>query len=192
MSAMTPPLPMQHASQRVLEFDQLRQLLAAYTSSPLGRGRVTELTPSSDRQWIERQQQLTRELRGYLRSGARFDFHGLLDPSNLIEKSRIRGVALEISEVRDLLLVADRAAEWREIALHPAAEISAEWDTVRELSEAIADFTPLLRQFRNKILPDGTLDDHASPELLICGGFPKVARCRTSWSPFAASASSFR
>src|SRR5256885_6651571 len=29
----------------------------------------------------------------------------------------------------------------------------------------IQDFTPLLRFFRNKILPDGTLDDRASPEL---------------------------
>ncbi|HTV65613.1 MAG TPA: hypothetical protein VMD98_08415, partial [Bryocella sp.] len=162
---MTPPQPIQHASAGVLEFDQLRQLLAAYTASSLGRGRVLQLTPSGDRRWIERQQQLTQELRGYLRSGGRFDFHGLLDPGGLIEKSRIRGAALEIAEVRDLLLVADRAAEWREIALHPAAEIAGAWDAMRELSETIADFAPLLRFFRNKILPDGTLDDHASPEL---------------------------
>ena len=31
--------------------------------------------------------------------------------------------------------------------------------------QALADFTPLLRYFGNKILPDGTLDDRASPEL---------------------------
>ena len=36
---------------------------------------------------------------------------------------------------------------------------------MHELSEGIADFTLLLRHFRNKILPDGTLDDRASPEL---------------------------
>src|SRR6266850_170755 len=34
-----------------------------------------------------------------------------------------------------------------------------------ELSQGIGDFTLLLRFFRNKILPDGTLDDRASPEL---------------------------
>ncbi len=33
------------------------------------------------------------------------------------------------------------------------------------LSDQIADFTEFLRAFRNKILPDGTLDDKASPEL---------------------------
>ncbi len=162
---MSSPNRIQHSSEHVLEFDQLRQLLAAYAASPLGHQRVLQLTPSSDRQWIGRQQQLTQELRGYLRSGAGFDFHGLLDPTEVINKSRIRGAALEIAEIRDLLLVADRAAEWREIALHPAANLADKWEAVRELSEGIADFTPLLRHFRNKILPDGTLDDRASPEL---------------------------
>jgi len=163
--AMIPAAPIQHANERVLEFDQLRQMLAAYTASPLGHGRVIELTASCDRQWIERQHQLTQELRAFLRTGARFDFHGLLDPTEIIDKSRIRGAALEITEIRDLVLVADRAAEWRAIALHPAAHLAGNWNAVQELSEAIADFTALLRYFGKKILPDGTLEDHASSEL---------------------------
>ncbi len=162
---MTSPAPIQHSSERVLEFDQLRQMLAAYTASPLGRDRVLQLTPSPDRHWIARQQQLTEELRVFLRSGSRFDFHGLLDPTDIINKSRIRGAVLEIAEIRDLVLLADRAAEWREIALHPAANLAGKWDAVQELSQAIADFAPLLRYFGNKILPDGTLDDRASPDL---------------------------
>lgn len=162
---MSPPAPLQHTSERVLEFDQFRQMLAGYTASPLGNTRVQTLAPSQDRAWIERQQQLTEELRGYLRAGGRFDFHGLLDPSSLIDKSRISGAALELTEIRDVLLLADRAAEWREIALHPPAELHENWQATTELSQAVADFTPLLRYFRNKILPDGTLDDRASPEL---------------------------
>ena len=82
-----------------------------------------------------------------------------------MNKSRIRGAALEITEIRDLLLVADRAAEWREIALHPPVEVQDKWQAILELSQTLADFTLLLRYFRNKILPDGTLDDKASPEL---------------------------
>ncbi len=162
---MSPPSPIQNSSERVLEFDQLRQLLAIYTSSPLGHEQVIQLTPSRDRQWIERQQRLTEELRGFLRAGGHFDFHGLLDPTALVNKSRISGAALEVAEIRDLLLVADRAAEWREIALHPPVAIEDKWKAVGELSQNLADFTLLLRHFRNKILPDGTLDDRASPEL---------------------------
>ncbi len=157
--------PMQNSSERVLEFDQLRQLLAVYTGSPLGHERVMQLTPSRDQHWVERQQRLTQELRGYLRTGGHFDFHGLSEPGTLISRARISGAALEITEIRDLLLIADRSAEWREIALNPAADIQDKWEAVRELSERLEDFTLLLRHFRNKILPDGTLDDRASPEL---------------------------
>ena len=162
---MSFPEPIQHTSERVLEFDHLRDLLLIYAASPLGKGRIAALTASRNRQWIERQQQLSEELRGYLRNGGRFDFTGLLDPTDLIHKSRIQGAALELTEVRDVLFLADRAAEWREIASHPPVEIESSWDAVRELSQGIADFTQLLRFFRNKILPDGTLDDRASPEL---------------------------
>ncbi len=162
---MTVPGPLRHSSQRVLEFEQLRELLAIYTASPLGRNRVMQLAPSQERAWIEQQQQLTEEIRGYLREGGSFDFHGLADPGPLLSKTRIRGAALEISEIRDLVNLADRAAEWREVVLHPPASIAQNWQAVHGLSESLADFTPLLRFFRNKILPDGTLDDRASPEL---------------------------
>ena len=165
MSAVDIPNPIRHTSERLLEFDQLRGLLAAYAASPLGQTRIAALVPSSDRPWIERQQQLAEEIRGYLQSGGRFDFHGLLDPTQLLQKSRIKGAALELTEVRDVLHLADRAAEWKEISLHPATAIAAKWDAVSALSQQIGDFTPLLRYFRNKILPDGTLDDRASPEL---------------------------
>src|SRR5271157_5757410 len=162
---MSVPNPIRHISDRVLEFDHLRELLAVYAAFPLGQQRIAGLAPSRDRQWIERQQLLAGELRGYLRNGGRFDFYGLLDPTPLLLKSRIQGAALELTEIRDVLLLADRAAEWREIALHPPVAIEARWSAVGELSRNIADFTLLLRYFRNKILPDGTLDDRASPEL---------------------------
>ena len=156
---------MTHTSERLLELDHLRQLLSAYVVSPLGHARIAALAPSRDRQWIECQQQLTEELRGYLRAGGRFDFHGLVDPSQLIGKSRIQGAVLELSEIHDILRLADRAAEWREAALHPPNAIQGQWQVVTELAANIGDLNPLLRSFRNKILPDGTLDDRASPEL---------------------------
>jgi DNA mismatch repair protein MutS2 len=163
--SMPSPSPLQDVSERVLEFDEFRRMLAGYTASPLGREWVLALAPAQDRGWIERQQQLTEELRGYLRSGGSFDFQGLLDPGLLIDKSRIGGAVLELSEVREVLLLADRAAEWREIALHPTVQIKDHWHEVTALSQELADFAPLLRYFGNKILPDGTLDDRASPEL---------------------------
>src|SRR5439155_4693612 len=75
------------------------------------------------------------------------------------------GAALDTTEIRDIILLVDRAAEWREIALSPPAALKISWTSVVELSGNIIDFTEFLRTFRNKILPDGTLEDRASPEL---------------------------
>src|SRR5580692_3672116 len=160
-----PPHLLSHPSARVLEFDSLRDLLSGYASSPLGHGLIAHLAPSTDREWIDKQQQLTTEIREFRRVGGHFDFSGLLDVSTLVEKSRIAGAALETTDIRDVVLVVDRAAEWREIALSPPAAMKLEWRTVARLSSGITDFTEFLRAFRNKILPDGTLDDKASPEL---------------------------
>jgi DNA mismatch repair protein MutS2 len=160
-----PPRPVSHTSARVLEFDSLRDLLRGYATSPLGQERIADLAPSTDREWIENQQQLTTEIREFRRVGGRFDFFGLLDVTKLVEKSRIAGVALETTDIRDVVLTVDRASEWREIALNPPAAMKFEWKAISQLSAGIADFTDTLRAFRNKILPDGTLDDKASPEL---------------------------
>jgi DNA mismatch repair protein MutS2 len=157
--------PLIHNSARVLEFDALRELLRAYSSSPLGQAKIGALAPSTDSAWILEQQDLTVEVREFRRVGGRFEFSGLLGITRLIEKSRIAGAALETTEIRDVLLVVDRAAEWREIAFHPPASMRMEWRRTRTLSESVPDFTEFLRLFRNKILPDGTLEDRASPEL---------------------------
>ncbi len=159
------PSPLTHSSSRLLEFEILRDLLAGYTSSPLGQRRVAELQPSRDRAWIEIQHQLASEIREYRRVGGRFEFAGLPEIKKLIEKSRIGGAALETTEIRDVILVADRAAEWREIVRQPPAAMRSDWSAVHALSGGIQDFTAFLRVFHNKILPDGTLDDRASPEL---------------------------
>jgi len=158
-------MPMAHTSARALEFDSMREILRAYAFSPLGQAKIAALAPSGDGAWIERQQQLTAEIREYLRVGARFEFSGLLDPTALVEKAHIEGAALDTAEIRDIVLVVGRADEWRHIAQQPPSQMKLEFAAVAEISSALADFTELLRFFRNKILPDGTLDDRASPEL---------------------------
>src|SRR5215469_2080438 len=121
------PAPLAHTSARVLEFESLRELLRGYASSPLGQNRIAALTASTDREWIETQQDLATEIREFRRVGGRFDFAGLMEVASLVETSRIAGVALETTDIRDVILVIDRVAAWREIALHPPAAMRSEW-----------------------------------------------------------------
>jgi DNA mismatch repair protein MutS2 len=160
-----PPRPLSHTSARVLEFDSLLELLRGYVSSPLGQKAIAGLAPSRDRDWIQNQQQLTSEVREFRRVGGGFDFSGLTEIYGLIQKAKIDGSALETTEIRDVILVVERASEWREISLSPPAAMRVEWRAVTQLSAGIVNFADFLRGFRNKILPDGTLDDKASPEL---------------------------
>src|ERR1700733_128206 len=133
-----------HSSSQVLEFDALRLLLRGYASSPLGQKRIATLKPSTDRDWIENQQELASEMKEFRRVGGRFDFSGLIEIDSLVKRSRITGAVLETTEIRDVLLVVDRAAEWREIALHPPAAMRSEWKGVSALSEALIDFAEFL------------------------------------------------
>jgi DNA mismatch repair protein MutS2 len=174
VASATSPVPLQHASSRVLEFQHLRELVRGYAGSDLGRARVVALEPTADRDWIVLQHRLTAEIRQFLKAGARFEFSGLSDVRKMLDKARIQGAALETEELRSVLVIADRADEWMAVVKNPPANMRAAqhaegsgsvWPSVAELSRGIADFTDFLRYFRNKILPDGTLDDHASPEL---------------------------
>ncbi len=159
------PTPLLHTSAIALEFDRLREMVRGCCQSELGQQAVDSLVPTTDAEWIERQQQLTAEVRAFFRAGGRFDFGGLTDPRQLVLRARISGATLETTELRDVVLLVDRAAEWREAAAHPPQAMKEPWPAIEQLSSAIEDFTPLLRYFANKLAPDGTLDDNASPAL---------------------------
>lgn len=159
------PNCLKNSSAQVLEFDLLRDLLRGYAVSDVGRAKVAALEPSPDLAWIENQQQLTAGIREFRRAGGHFNFAGLTDISTLLEKSGIAGAVLEALEILSIVTAVDRAAEWREIAFNPPQGMKQDWPAVQKLSGAISDFTEFLRAFRDKILPDGTLDDRASPEL---------------------------
>src|ERR1700722_461810 len=134
------PRPLIHSSARVLEFESLRELLRGYASSPLGQERIAAVAASTDRDWIESQQELATEIREFRRVGGSFNFSGLLDVDLLVNDARISGAALETTEIRDVILVVDRAAEWREIVLHPPANMTSDWHRVHALSALIRDF----------------------------------------------------
>jgi DNA mismatch repair protein MutS2 len=166
------PSPLRESSAAALEWPRLRDHIAGRTISPLGRAWVLALEPSADLAWIDQQQQRTGELRTMLTRGGSFEFHGLFDPTTLLDKARIDGAALEATEIRDLLTVVERVAAWRNLIDLPQNTASAnitryEWPSIVELSSPLLhhDLAPLLRLLRGKIEPDGSLNDDASPEL---------------------------
>src|SRR4051794_40661578 len=98
-----------------LEWEALREGLAAAARSPLGRAWVLALEPSADHAWIDQQQQRTAEMRRLVVGGNGFEFKGLIDPTELLDKARIEGSALEPVELMAMLDMAERVEAWRQL-----------------------------------------------------------------------------
>lgn len=165
------PSPLAESSAAALEWPRLREHIATKTFSPLGRTWILALEPSAELAWIDQQQRRTEEIRGLFSAGVTFDFHGLFEPTDLLDKARIEGSALEPLEILSLITVVERIAAWIDL-IDPQA--GAARTQMHQAAPSIAllsaplrdhDLAPLLRQLRGKIEPDGSLSDDASPEL---------------------------
>ncbi len=150
-----------------LQWESFRERLAGRTFSQLGRNWLLALEPSADAAWIETQQQLNAEMRLLVLGGASFDLRGILDVSELLDKARIEGSALEALELRSVIEHAERVEAWRMTVLSPPEAVRDQWPATEALSAPLLphDLGEMLRQLSGKIEPDGTLSDAASPEL---------------------------
>jgi DNA mismatch repair protein MutS2 len=150
-----------------LEWDKFVAFLGGYTQSALGRAWIAALVPSGDREWIGRQHSLVAETRVLSSAGAVPVLRSLLDPSDLLSKARIEGVALESDELRSLLSLAEEIAAWTDLIRTPPESAQDKIPELTVLSQALlgVSLRPVTESLREKILPDGTLADDASPEL---------------------------
>jgi DNA mismatch repair protein MutS2 len=161
------PSPLLESSSVALEWPRLREHIAGYAASPLGREWVLALEPCADGGWIDTQQQRTAEIRAFLTGGGSFEFHGMFDPTELLDRARLEGAALDGTEINALLAVIERVAAWRALLKPAPGAAPRAWVGIAGLSAPLLehDFAALLQMLRGKIDPDGSLSDDASPEL---------------------------
>ena len=163
---------MKITSATLLEFDALKALIGRYVASPMGRQRLDEVVPSSDRAALEENLAETGEAIEYLQAAARpqpsargaavrLQFDALPDPDEALAKLRIEGSCLEAKEVRDITELLDVASSVRLVL----AAVGGRFPRLAARSQGIGDFRSLAGELAGKFLPDGTVADHASPEL---------------------------
>src|ERR1700749_4897772 len=106
-------------------------------------------------------------MRLLLNEGVRPSVGSLFDPSDLLAKSRIEGAALEAEEIRRVVNLAEDVAAWTAIISAPPQALSDALPELSALSSELCNtpLTPLVESLRDRILPDGSLTDDASPEL---------------------------
>jgi DNA mismatch repair protein MutS2 len=91
----------------------------------------------------------------------RIDFGGLPDTEPAVHKLRIEGASLEPKEISDVFALLDRSADAK--SLLTAA--SDRFPRLGRRALTIGDFRALLKDLDGKILPDGSVSDHASVAL---------------------------
>jgi len=159
-------------SAEILEYEPLRDVLGRYLSSPMGRRELEKIEPHTDRERLTEDLEEAGEAIGYLRIAARpqpaargaairIDFSGLPDLALPVNKLRIEGASLDPKEIFDIFVLLDRAADAKSV-LTAAAE---RFPKLGRRAQTIGDFRALLKDLEGKILPDGTVSDHASVAL---------------------------
>lgn len=156
-----------------LELPALLEIVQRYIASPLG---MTELDAAAARGPLSSAAEANASLAevaeamDWIRAAASPDqrnltplpsFFGLQDCHPYDERMEMVGAVLEGQEIAAVLQLLARGEEtkqrlWREKARRPL---------LSDYAGRIADFSTLNRDLAGKILPDGTLADHASSEL---------------------------
>jgi DNA mismatch repair protein MutS2 len=158
-----------NTSAQLLEFDALRRLLGRYVASPLGAAELEKVVPASDREAAEHALADASEAIDYLRAAAkpqpaargaavRLRFSSLPDAAESVHKLHIEGASLEAKEILALTELLDRASDIRSVLL----AVAERFPKLGARGAAMGEFRSLLKDLAGKILPDGTVADHAS------------------------------
>ncbi|MFN7996505.1 MAG: endonuclease MutS2 [Bryobacteraceae bacterium] len=163
---------MKATSADILEYESLRSLLSRYVASPLGKAELEKINPHTDAATLTNELADAGEAVQYLRSAARpqaavrgaairLEFSGIPDLTEAVHKLRIEGASLEAKEIFDLFGVLDRAADAKSVL----NAVSERFPRLGSRAQLIGDFRSLLHDLSGKILPDGSVADHASVAL---------------------------
>ncbi len=165
ISIVYPETAMNERTFEALELKALIELAARHVQTPSGRIRMLNLHPSTSRSTVVYELELTSECAAYLNSKGRFGLSGIEDPEPILAQLHIEGVNLEprqILALQRLLLVGRELKESIQ-----STESKGLFPHLLRLASGIPDLKRLLAAIHGKILPNGEIDDQASPELRI-------------------------
>ena len=146
----------------ILEYQSLRALVRRGAQTPMGQVRVDALEPIENIDELRRELAALAECVSLRKRGVRWTFSELTDPSQNLGLLRIDGATLEPGAILQLKQLSEQAMSARASVLAERDDSPALWGLVESLP---VDLSRLGARIANKILPNGEIDDRASPEL---------------------------
>jgi DNA mismatch repair protein MutS2 len=159
-------------STGLLQFEELKDLLAGYAGTEAGSDLITALEPHRDRSALEADLAEAGEAISYLReistaqhagrgAAIRLRFDQLRDVHAAVRTLRVEGASLDGREILDLFHTLAIAAEYRAILL----SVSDRFPRLANRAHRLADLRDIARRYERAFLPDGSLSDEASVAL---------------------------
>jgi DNA mismatch repair protein MutS2 len=154
---------MDQRTLETLELESLIGLLAAQIRTPLGRRLLDQLQPSIDLVTINTSLDQTSECVAYFREGGTFDLSDVSEPGQALDQLHIEGARLDPDQIltmeRLIAVGMDLRGQFR------SSDQSERYPLLSSISFSLPDLGPLVKSISGKILPNGEVDDNASPEL---------------------------
>ena len=143
----------------LLEFEQIRQQVASYTRTVIGRETAQSLSPSSDLLEIATRQQETTEARQFLDQGGSLEFGPDIDFREYVQRALLGGLLRgeELYAIRGL--TSATRYDRRTLARHEEIPL------LSNLADNLPDLGALERAINSSVSPAGELLDDASPHL---------------------------
>ncbi|MBI2687812.1 MAG: endonuclease MutS2 [Acidobacteria bacterium] len=157
---------MESSSLELLEYAELKAIIARQISSSPARRILEELEPATDLAALEEAHRETAEAVYLLNESAALKsvnirFSGLPEIDQALGRIGIEGASLDGKEIYDLLQWLDRAAELRA----SIGNAGVGFPLLAKRAAQLADLRPVLRSIAGKLHPNGTLTDQASVAL---------------------------
>jgi len=145
-----------------LEYQHLLELIKRNAQTDAGRRRVETLSPFDDVSDLRRDLAVLAECVTLRTRGVKWWFSGLADPSEAISRLRVEGASLDPLALLQTAKLCEQAMSARAAILAERENAPVLWQLVQDLPR---ELNTLITRVTNKILPNGELDDRASPEL---------------------------
>ncbi len=145
-----------------LEYQQLLALIRRSAQTEAGKRRVETLSPIGDPLELRREITALAECVMLRNRGARWTFNELSDPAETILRLHVEGAPLDTLALLQMARLCEQAMAARAAIYDERENAPTLWHLVETLPR---DLNTLVARITNKILPDGELDDRASPEL---------------------------
>ncbi|HEY3936559.1 MAG TPA: endonuclease MutS2, partial [Bryobacteraceae bacterium] len=160
------------SSVGLLQFGELKELLAGFAGSVAGRALILALEPHGDRVALEAALAEAGEAITYLReiagaqearsgSAIRLRFDQLRDIEAPVRVLKVEGASLDGGEILDLFHNLALAGEYRAMLL----AVGVRFPRLARRAHELADLREIARCYARAFLPDGSLSDEASVAL---------------------------